>query len=145
MKYSTPEAMNAAGRARIAAVILRIADQFAVDVLAALQEQTVVVSCTSSAGIVLAGIAEQLGALVVQRRDLARQVEELAATYPHSSVLTSMPGMGFRTAARVLIEVSTRQFASSRHLAPYADLAPVSRRSEPQSEACTNLNACARV
>ena len=133
MKYSTPEAMKAAGRARIAAVMRkrspRIADQLAVDVVAALKEQTVVVAGTSSAGIVLAGIAEQLGALVVQRRDVARQVEELVAAHPLSPVLTSMPGMGFRTAARVLIEVSTRQFASPGHLASYAGLAPVSRRS----------------
>lgn len=133
MKYSTPDAMKAAGRARIAAAIRkrspRIADQLATDVAAALKEQTVVVAGTSAAGIVLAGIAQQLSALVVQRRDVARQVEELVAAHPLSPVLTSMPGMGFRTTARVLIEVSTRQFASPGHLASYAGLAPVSRRS----------------
>jgi transposase len=40
-----------------------------------------------------------------------------------------MPGIGVRTAARILVEVSGREFASAGHLAAYAGLAPVTRRS----------------
>jgi len=40
-----------------------------------------------------------------------------------------MPGVGFRTAARIITEVSGKQFASAAHLAAYAGLAPVTRRS----------------
>lgn len=40
-----------------------------------------------------------------------------------------MPGVGIRTAARLLTEVAAKAFASSAHLAAYAGLAPVTRRS----------------
>jgi Transposase IS116/IS110/IS902 family len=40
-----------------------------------------------------------------------------------------MPGVGVRTAARLLIDVASRAFASAGHLAAYAGLAPVTRRS----------------
>ena len=40
-----------------------------------------------------------------------------------------MPGVGVRTAARLLTEVACRAFASAAHLAAYAGLAPVTRRS----------------
>ncbi len=41
----------------------------------------------------------------------------------------SMPGVGVRTAARLLTEVSGKEFATAGHLAAYAGLAPVTRRS----------------
>ena len=40
-----------------------------------------------------------------------------------------MPGVGVRTAARLLTEVTTKTFATAGHLAAYAGLAPVTRRS----------------
>ena len=41
-----------------------------------------------------------------------------------------MPGIGVRTAARILLEVGdASNFASSAHLAAYAGIAPVTRRS----------------
>ena len=49
--------------------------------------------------------------------------------HPLYPVLTSMPGVGVRTAARLLTEVACRAFASAAHLAAYAGLAPVTRRS----------------
>lgn len=56
-------------------------------------------------------------------------VEQLVEAHPLSSVLTSMPGVGVRTAARLLTEVAGKHFESSGHLASYAGLAPVTRRS----------------
>lgn len=51
-------------------------------------------------------------------------------THPLAEVLTSMPGIGVRTAARILLEVGDgSSFASPGHLAAYAGLAPVTRRS----------------
>ena len=40
-----------------------------------------------------------------------------------------MPGVGIRTAARLLTEVAHKAFCSAAHLAAYAGLAPVTRRS----------------
>lgn len=42
--------------------------------------------------------------------------------------ITSMPGLGVRTAARLLTEVAAKAFASAAHLAAYAGLAPVTSR-----------------
>ena len=49
--------------------------------------------------------------------------------HPFSPVLTSMPGVGVRTAARLLTEVAGKHFETAGHLAAYAGLAPVTRRS----------------
>jgi hypothetical protein len=60
---------------------------------------------------------------------VAEEVERLVLAHPLHPVLTSMPGVGVRTAARLLGDVATRVFASAAHLAAYAGLAPVTRRS----------------
>ncbi|MCV7614128.1 transposase, partial [Micrococcus sp. NPDC055215] len=43
--------------------------------------------------------------------------------------LISMPGVGIRTAARILTEVVGKDFVDAGHLASYAGIAPVTRRS----------------
>jgi len=132
-RYPSPEAMRALGRARLAARLRRLAprigDRLADRIVAALGEQTVVVAGTDAATKVLPRLAEQLTMLRRQRGDVAAQVEELVASHPLFEVLNSMPGMGFRTIARVLVETAGRDFASAGHLAAYAGLAPVTRRS----------------
>lgn len=49
--------------------------------------------------------------------------------HPLHKVLTSVPGIGVRTCARILTEVTGKHFASAAHLASYAGIAPVTRRS----------------
>lgn len=45
---------------------------------------------------------------------VADQVEEILDTHPLAGVLTSMPGIGVRTAARILLEIGdTSNFVSS--------------------------------
>ena len=68
----------------------------------------------------------------VQSREsaLAARIEELLEAHPLSQVLTSMPGIGVRTAARILIDVGDgTAFPTAGHLAAYAGLAPVTRAS----------------
>lgn len=111
----------------------RMGKAWAAQIAQALSEQTVVVLGTQAATIVLPRLAQQLAALRRQRRqreDVAREVEQLVLAHPLHPVLTSMPGVGVRTAARLLIDVVTRTFASAAHLAAYAGLAPVTRRSD---------------
>jgi transposase len=74
-------------------------------------------------------LAQQLAALRKQRDEVASEVERLVHAPPLWPVLTSMPGVGVRTAARLLTEVAHKAFASAAHLAAYAGLAPVTRRS----------------
>jgi transposase len=49
--------------------------------------------------------------------------------HPLPKVLTSMPGVGFRTAATMVSELLGKHFATAAHLASYAGLAPVTHRS----------------
>jgi transposase len=132
-RFPTPQAMQKAGASRLAARLRKLAprtgDQLAQQIIAALHEQTVVVTGTAAAGQVLPRLAEQLATLRRQRGEIAAQVEALVDAHPLSPVLTSMPGIGFRTAARLIVEVSGRDFPTAGHLAAYAGLAPVSRRS----------------
>ena len=132
-RYPSPQVMRTAGRARLSALLRkkapRLGERLADDIVAALAQQTVVVTGTNAAAHVLPRLAEQLATLRRQRSEIAAQLEELIDAHPLCRVLTSMPGTGFRTAARIVIETSGRHFASAGHLAAYAGVAPVTRRS----------------
>lgn len=131
--YPSPAAMRSAGEKRLGNRLLKNAPRkgrvWAAEVTAALGEQTVVVTGTDAAALVLPRLAEQLQALRRQRDEIAAEVEKLVDAHPLQPVLTSMPGVGVRTAARLLTEVATKTFPTAGHLAAYAGLAPVTRRS----------------
>lgn len=95
----------------------------------ALGEQTVVVTGTDAAALVLPQLAEQLALVLGQRQRVAEQLEELVDEHAVCSKLLTMPGVGFRTAARIVVETSGRHFATAGHLAAFAGLAPVTHRS----------------
>jgi transposase len=99
-------------------------------VIEALPQQTVTVPGTTAAELVLPKLARQLADVLDQRGDAERQIEEMLDAHPLSKVLTSMPGIGVRTGARILLEVGDAStFRTAGHLAAYAGLAPVTRRS----------------
>jgi transposase len=131
--YPSPAAMKTAGLTRLTTRLTKrapkIGRRLAEDITAALAQQTVVVTGTSAAAMVLPRLAEQLATLRRQRAEIAAEVEALVEAHPLHPVLTSMPGVGVGTAARLLTEVSGRHFPTAGHLAAYAGLAPVTRRS----------------
>ncbi len=132
-KYPSPASMRTAGTVRLENRLIkrapRMGRRLAAEIMQALSEQTVVVVGTNAATTVLPRLAEQLAALRRQRDEIAVEVEKLVDAHPLQPVLISMPGVGVRTAARLLTEVSGKQFATAGHLASYAGLAPVTRRS----------------
>lgn len=132
-RYPSPQALRSAGRGRLAARLRprapRLGDRLAEDIVAALGEQTVVVTGTDAAALVLPQLAEQLALVLAQRQRVAEQLEELVDEHAVCSKLLTMPGVGFRTAARIVVETSGRQFATPGHLAAFAGLAPVTHRS----------------
>lgn len=87
-------------------------------IMAALDEQHVVVIGTSAAGIVLPELAGMLAG-----------IEALVVAHPLHPVLTSVPAVGVRTAARILTDVLGKNFPTAGHPAPYAGLSPVTWRS----------------
>lgn len=132
-RYPSPQALRAAGRARLATRLRRraprIGDRLADDIVAALGEQTVVVTGTDAAALVLPQLAEQLALVLAQRQRVAEQLEALVDEHDVCAKLLTMPGVGFRTAACIVVETSGRQFATPGHLAAFAGLAPVTHRS----------------
>lgn len=133
-RFGGPTGMRAAGRRRLAAVATprapRIHTKIIEAILAALDQQTVVVPGTGAAELVLPKLADQLAGLLAQRAQGARQIKEMLDAHPLSQVLTSMPGIGVRTGSRILLEVGDGSaFPTPGHLAAYAGLTPVTRRS----------------
>ena len=132
-RYPTPARLKAAGRGQVRARLKkhapRLAERLTEELFTALGEQTVTVPGTDAAGVVIPILAEQLSALTRQRGQVAAQVEALVEAHPLHKVLTSLPGVGVRTAARILTEVVGKDFKDAAHLASYAGIAPVTRRS----------------
>ena len=133
MRYPSPAQLSARGEKRLSAELSKLAprlhQRLAADIMQALSEQTVVVPGTASAALVLPRLCAQLQALHEQRAEICAEIEQRVAAHPLYPILTSMPGVGVRIAARLLTEVVSRDFPSAAHLASYAALAPVTRRS----------------
>ncbi len=107
-----------------------MAERLVEDIFTALDEQTVTVPGTEAAALIVPSLAGSLAAVLDQRKLLAGRIEELLEAHPLSKVLISMPGVGVRTGARILIEVGDGStFPTAGHLAAYAGLAPATRSS----------------
>lgn len=133
-RFGGPTGLRAAGRRRLTAVAKPCAPRahgtIVEAIMTALDQQSVTVPGTKAAELVLPKLAEQLASLLQQRAQAAAQVEEILDAHPLSQVLTSMPGIGVRTGARILLEVGNgSNFPTPGHLAAYAGLAPTTRRS----------------
>lgn len=108
----------------------RIGTKLVEAILVALGEQTVVVPGTAAADTVLPRLADSLTTVLQQRKTVAGEVEGILDAHPLAQVLTSMPGIGVRTAARILLEIGDASaFKSSAHLAAYAGIAPTTHSS----------------
>ena len=133
-QYGGPTGLRKAGRARLLQAARKAnprgADTLIEAIVAALAEQTVTVPGTAAADRVLPNLARSLADTLDQRRQIAAEVEQVLDVHPLAEVLTSMPGVGVRTAARILLEVGDgSSFPTAGHLAAYAGLAPVTHRS----------------
>lgn len=129
-----PVGLRKAGRRKLTSIAVarapRMGDKLIQAILAALNEQTVTVPGATAAETILPRLADSLRDVLRQRDQVASEVERMLDAHPLAAVLTSMPGIGVRTGARILLEVGDgTTFASSGHLAAYAGLAPVTRRS----------------
>ncbi|MGW3252280.1 IS110 family transposase [Streptomyces fungicidicus] len=133
-QFGSPAQIRKAGRRRLVTLIRpkapRMAERPVEDIFTALDEQSVVVPGTDAAALIVPSLTSSLQSVLDQCKLLAARIEELLGAHPLSPVLISMPGIGVRTAARILIDVGDgRGFATAGHLAAYAGLAPVTRNS----------------
>ena len=130
----TPQALRELGADGIAELMRprspRLARTLPAQILTALDAQTVVVPGTTAFGRVITGVATQLREVRTERDTLATELGARLEAHPLAEVLTSMPGLGFRTALKILTIVGDGPaFPTAGHLAAYAGLAPVTRRS----------------
>ncbi|MEU9126487.1 IS110 family transposase [Streptomyces sp. NPDC048506] len=133
-RFGSPAELRKAGRRRLTNLARpkapRMAERLVSDIFTALDEQTVVVPGTDAAALIVPSLAGSLRAVLDQRKLIEKRIEDLLEAHPLSKVLISMPGIGVRTAARILIDVGDGStFPTAAHLAAYAGLAPVTRSS----------------
>jgi transposase len=133
-RFGSPAALRKAGRRRLVEVIRpkapRMATRLIDDVFESLDEQTVVVPGTGTLDVIVPSLAKSLAAVHEQRRALEVQIATLLEAHPLAEVLTSMPGIGVRTAAVILATIGDGStFPTAAHLASYAGLAPTTRQS----------------
>lgn len=108
----------------------RVGDTVVAAIVQALAEQTVVVPGAAKADFVISTLAQQLLAVRAARQELEDQFEVELGAHPHGAIIESMPGVGARTAATMLVEISDiRRFDNPGRLATYAGVAPRTRRS----------------
>lgn len=130
----TPQSIAALGKRRIRTLVgtgsPRMAHTLPVEILAAVNEQSVTIPAIEQYGRVIRGLASQLLTVLEQRDTLRIELENLLTGHPLAEILTSLPGVGPRTAIELLRTVGDGStFASAAHLASYAGLAPATRQS----------------
>ncbi|ACU72069.1 transposase IS116/IS110/IS902 family protein [Catenulispora acidiphila DSM 44928] len=133
-RYGSPQQLHQAGGDQIAAVLKpkapRMAARLAAEITTALAEQTVVVPGTTAAEVIVPSLARQLAEILTQRDALEGRLAALLEAHPLHRLLTSMPGVGVRIAATVLITIGDgRTFPDADHLASYAGLSPATKSS----------------
>lgn len=138
--FPTLTALRAADPAEIRETVARrsprLAAKTADAVAKALAAQDVTVPGEAATGRVIAGLAQELDRVFTRRNALEKEIREAFLAHPFGEILSSMPGIGPRTGARILAEIGdSTGFASGAKLAAYAGLAPVTRQSG------TSLNA----
>lgn len=97
---------------------------------ASMTQQTVKIAGSQYAELGVAMSAADALAKLDHRKEVELQVLELIKDIPHTEILLSMPGIGPRTAAQILMTVGDMSdFPSACHLASYAGLSPRTNQS----------------
>ncbi|WP_434600093.1 IS110 family transposase [Streptomyces sp. A5-4] len=133
-RFGSPAQIRKAGRRQLITLLRPLAprmyERLVDEIFNALDEQTVIVPGTRAATTIVPSLAAQLTAVLDQRRTLEGQISALLEAHPLSKLLMSLPGVGIRTGAALLITVGDGStFATAGHLASYAGLAPVTKSS----------------
>jgi transposase len=134
-RYPSAPQLRHAGARRIVKLLrathrVHEPEAWAEQLLVAAKAQTVVVAGAETAAELLAELAEQLHRVLDRRQRLEKEIERAFFNLPEASIVKSLPGIGPRLGARILIEIGDiRQFRTSAQLAAYAGLGPTPHQS----------------
>lgn len=133
-RYGSPQQLRQAGTDEIATILKpkapRMAARLAAEITEALAEQTVVVPGTAATEVIVPSLARQLSEILQQRDAMQARLAALLEAHPLSQLLTSIPGVGVRIAATLLVTVGDASaFPDADHLASYAGLSPATKSS----------------
>lgn len=128
-KYPSGPALKKAGVARLTAALkaqrVQRAEEFAKHLHQAATAQTVTITGSATAAQLISELAVQLGAVLVRRAKLDKEIEQGFFALPEATILHSLPGIGPRLGARIAVEIgSITRFRTPGHLAAYAGLGP---------------------
>lgn len=133
-RYNTSEGIRRSGAARIerhlqskGAVKAR---ELADAAVAAARAQSIRIAGQDTASAIVADLAGEVLRLSERIAETDERVNAAFFSLPQARIITSMPGIGPRLGAELLVEIGDiARFASGGHLAAYAGIAPVSRDS----------------
>lgn len=133
-RYGGPTKIKRLGKAKAAAFARRYKARNPEPVLdaifAAIAEQTVTIAGAHYAEMGVAMSAKDALLKLEHRKQIDKEVIELINDIPHTQILLSMPGIGPKTAAQILMTAGDMSdFPSAGHLASYAGLSPRTNQS----------------
>ncbi|WP_073947617.1 IS110 family transposase, partial [Streptomyces kebangsaanensis] len=108
-RHGSPARLRKLGRTRCEALLKahgsRKAHHLTTEIFDALAEQTLVVPGTEASALIVPGLAAQLAAAHAQRQVTEQEIAALLEALPLFHLLTSLPGMGVRTTAAVIVAI----------------------------------------
>ena len=133
-RYGGPTKIKRLGKAKAAAFARRYKARNPEPVLdaifAAISEQTVAIAGAHYAEMGVAMSAKDALLKLEHRTQIEQEVIELINDIPHTQILLSMPGIGPKTAAQILMTAGDMtDFPTAGHLASYAGLSPRTNQS----------------
>src|SRR6266542_3563209 len=134
-RYSSSPQLRKAGAKRLVALLrathrVHEPETWVQELLVAAKAQTVVVPGAETAADLVAELADQLQHVLVRRQRLEKEIDQVFFGLPEASILRSLPGIGPRLGARILIEIGDiRHFRTPAQLAAYAGLGPTPHQS----------------
>jgi len=134
-RYPSAPQLRQAGAKRLVALLrathrVHEPEVWVDQLLVAAKSQTVVVPGAETAAGLVSELAEQLHRVLARRQLMEKEIERAFFGLPEASIIKSLPGIGPRLGARILIEIGDiRQFRTSAQLAAYAGLGPTPHQS----------------
>jgi transposase len=134
-RYPSAPQIRQAGPKRLVALLrathrVHRPEAWVAQLVAAAKSQTVAVAGAETAAGLVTEMAEQLYRVLTRRQILEKEIEQAFFGLPEASIVKSLPGIGPRLGATILIEIGDiRQFRTSAQLAAYAGLGPAPHES----------------